>query len=98
MKKWIQTGTLKDGPTPDAKRAGSVSDSAEARKATVASYIADFIAKYEVRFGKQTLSSENESSIPRDLTWEIREALMRALHSLHKEILALDTTSDEDDD
>jgi hypothetical protein len=98
MKKWILTGTLKDGPTPDAKRAGSVSDSAEARKTTIAAYIADLVAKYEARFAKQSLASENENAIPRDLTWEIREALMRALHSLHKEILALDTTSDEDDD
>jgi hypothetical protein len=98
MKKWILTGDLKDAPTPDSKRAGAVTDSAEARKATVAAYIADFIAKYEVRFGKQSLSSEKEGSIPRDLTWEIREALMRALHSLQKEILALDTTSEEDDD
>jgi len=98
MKKWILTGDLKDAPTPDSKRAGAVTDSAEARKATVAAYIADFIAKYEVRFEKQSLSSEKEGSIPRDLTWEIREALMRALHSLQKEILALDTTSEEDDD
>jgi len=98
MKKWILTGTLKDAPTPDAKRAGSISDSAEARKATIAAYIADFIAKYEARFAKQSLASENENAIPRDLTWEIREALMRALHSLQKDILALDTTSEEDDD
>ena len=98
MKKWILTGTLKDAPTPDAKRAGTISDSAEARKATIAAYIADFIAKYEARFAKQSLALENESAIPRDLTWEIREALMRALHTLQKEVLALDTTSEEDDD
>jgi hypothetical protein len=87
MKKWILTGDLKDAPTPDAKRAGTISDSAEARKATVAAYIA-----------KQSLPAENENSLPRDLTWEIREALIRALQSLQKDILSVDTTSEEDDD
>ena len=72
--------------------------SADARKATVAAYIADFIAKYEARFAKQSLAAEHENAMARDLTWEIREALLRALHSLHKEILAVDTTSEEDDD
>jgi predicted component of type VI protein secretion system len=98
MKKWIITGDLKGAPTPEAKRAGTISDSAEARKATIAAYISEFIAKYEARFAKQSLPSGNENAMSRDLTWEIREALMRALISLQKEILAVDITSDEDDD
>jgi hypothetical protein len=98
MKKWILTGDLKDAPTPDAKRAGSIGDSADARKAAVSAYIVDFITKYEARFAKQSLPAENENALPRDLTWEIREGLLRALHSLHKEILSVDTTSEEDDD
>ena len=98
MKKWIMTGELKDAPTPDAKRAGTVSDSADTRKATVAAYIADFIKTYEERFTAQNLPTDHEKAKTRDLTWEIREALMRALHSLQKEIMALDTTSEEDED
>ena len=98
MKKWIQTGDLTGAPTPDAKRAGSVGDSADARKTTVAAYIADIIKTYEVRFAAQSLPMDNEKAKPRDLTWEMREAFMRALHSLHKDILAVDTTSEEDDD
>ena len=92
------TGELKDAPTPDAKRAGTVSDSADTRKATVAAYIADFIKTYEERFTAQNLPTDHEKAKTRDLTWEIREALMRALHSLQKEIMALDTTSEEDED
>jgi hypothetical protein len=98
MKKWILTGDLKDAPTPDAKRAGTVSDSPDTRKATVAAYIADFIKTYEERFEAQSLPTDNEKAKSRDLTWEIREALLRALKSLQKDILAIDTTSEEDDD
>ena len=83
---------------PDPKRAGASSDNPEMRKATTVAYINDFIVKYEARFAKQSLPTENDNSLPRDLTWEIREALMRALHTLHDEIVAIDTTAEEDDD
>jgi hypothetical protein len=98
MKKWILTGDLKDAPTPEAKRAGSSTDTADVRKAMIVAYIHDFIVKYETRFAAQSLPEDNEKALPRDLTWEIREALLRALHSLHKDILTIDTTSEEDDD
>jgi hypothetical protein len=98
LKKWILTGALKDAPMPDPKRVGASSDSAEIRKTTTAAYITDFIVKYEARFAKQSLPTENDNSMPKDLTWEIREALMRALRTLHDEIVAIDTTAEEDDD
>ena len=98
LKKWILTGELKDAPMPDAKRVGSNSDNSETRKESTAAYITDFITKYEARFAKQSLPADNDNSLPRDLTWEIREALMRALRTLHDEILAIDTTAEEDDD
>jgi hypothetical protein len=96
--KWVVSGNLKDAPTPDPKRAGSSSDSAQARKDAVAAYIADFVAKYKARFEKQSLPHDHPNAMPRDLTWEIREALMGALNSLLKDIQALETESDGDDD
>jgi hypothetical protein len=98
LKKWILTGALKDAPMPDPKRVGASSDSAEMRKTTTAAYITDFIVKYEARFAKQSLPTENDNSMLKDLTWEIREALMRALRTLHDEIVAIDTNAEEDDD
>lgn len=96
--KWLHTGALKEAPQPDPKRAGSSTDSADARKEAVSAYIADFINKYKVRFEKQSLATDHPNYIPRDLTWEIRDALLLALTSLQKDIQGLDIAADGDDD
>jgi hypothetical protein len=98
LKHWLETGDSGRGPVPDAERAGRKEDSADVRRDVLLKYISDNVSKYEARFAKQSLSSDRDDSQDKDLTWEIREPLLEALKSLHKDVAKMDFDAGEDED
>lgn len=98
LKHWLETGDSGRGPIPDAERAGRKEDSAEVRREVLLKYISDNVSKYEARFARQSLSSDRDDALDKDLTWEIREPLLEALKSLHKDVAKMDFDAGEDED
>jgi hypothetical protein len=98
VKHWLESGDTSDGPTPDPERAGRKEDTAEVRKDTLVKYISDTIAKYEARFASQSLATERDGSLGKDMTWELREPLLEALRSLQRDIQKLSFEQGESED
>jgi hypothetical protein len=98
VKHWLESGDNSDGPIPDPDRAGRKEDTAEGRRETFLKYIAETIAKYEARFARQSLPSEREGALEKDITWELREPLLTALRSLQKDIQKLSFEQGETED
>ena len=97
IKKWIIHGKVEQGaPIPESKRAGLETDTLESRRTAVVKFLKDQITKYEERFAKQ--SATFGETLPRDLTWEIRDLVLYSLNALIKDINALDAGEEEDSD
>ena len=98
VKHWLESGDTSDGPTPDPERAGRKEDTPQVRRDTLVKYISDTIAKYETRFASQSLATEKDGSLEKDMTWELREPLLTALRSLQKDIQKLSFEEGETED
>jgi len=98
VKHWLETGDSADGPTPDPDRAGRKEDTAEGRREAFVKYVAETIAKYEARFARQSLPSDREGALEKDITWELREPLLTALRSLQKDIQKFSFEQSETED
>lgn len=98
VKHWLESGDSSDGPVPDPERAGRKEDTAEVRQGTLVKYISDTITKYEARFASQSLATEKDGSLEKDMTWELREPLLTALRSLQKDIQKLSFEQGESED
>jgi hypothetical protein len=98
VKHWLESGDTSDGPTPDPERAGRKEDTADGRRDALLKYIADTVTKYEARFARQSLSSERDGALEKDITWELREPLLTSLRSLQKDIQKLSFEQGETED
>ena len=98
LKHWLESGDSTDGPTPDPDRAGRKEDTSEIRRETLLKYISETVAKYEARFARQSLPSDRDGALEKDLTWELREPLLLALRSLQKDIQKLSFEQSETED
>jgi hypothetical protein len=98
VKHWLESGDTSDGPTPDPERAGRKEDTAEVRRDVLLKYISDTITKYEARFASQSLATDRDGALDKDMTWELREPLLEALRSLQKDIQKLSFEQGESED
>ena len=98
VKHWLESGDYADGPVPDPDRAGRKEDTADVRRDVLLKYVADTIAKYEARFARQSLASDRDGSLEKDITWELREPLLLALKTLQKDIQKLSFEQSETED
>jgi hypothetical protein len=95
---WIEKGDLDRAPQPDEARAGSAQGAPTDRQKALVAYIDETLQKYKTRFEKQSLSSDRDGALARDITWDIREQLISALTSLKKDIQNLDLDNGGDGD
>jgi hypothetical protein len=98
VKHWLESGDTSDGPVPDPERAGRKEDTPEVRRDVLIKYIADTISKYEARFARQSLASDRDGALEKDITWELREPLLLALRTLQKDIQKLSFEQSETED
>ncbi|MCC6375796.1 MAG: hypothetical protein IT191_02120 [Microbacteriaceae bacterium] len=92
LKDWVARGELPEGcPTPDAERAGRVTDTLEERRERVKSQI----DRESEDFNRKIVEQDSKTSIySYPVSWEIRESVLRGLAELRANVANLSVEDD----